>query len=280
MISLVTTTRNSRKEELIRFIGSLNAQVEKDFELILVAQDYDDVEKYLYQSEFRYKIIHSEKTSLSNARNIGLKYVTGEIVGFPDDDCWYADNTLKILKQIFDETNSDVVCVNVLDPEKKKEFLSRQPLRNQIEINSLNVTKYVVSAGVFCRNCKDIQFDDVFGVGAKWGSGEESELLLRLLKAKKRIVYYRKIYVYHKYQGGTITDEKYYSYGVGYGALVEKAIMSGQYGVLLDYYCTAFRAVCAALLYAIKKNKRYKGYLCKLRGMSKGRKEYKKTCRH
>ena len=45
---------------------------------------------------------------LSRARNVGLKAVTGEIIAFPDDDCWYPDGLLqKVVAEFRDQTSLD-----------------------------------------------------------------------------------------------------------------------------------------------------------------------------
>lgn len=51
------------------------------------------------------KYIHIEQKGLSLARNIGLKYVKGDIVAFPDDDCEYPADLLKEVNDFFVSCN-------------------------------------------------------------------------------------------------------------------------------------------------------------------------------
>ena len=55
-------------------------------------------------------IIMEPLAGLSNARNRGLKYATGEIVAFTDDDCWVDKNWLDNIHEAFQQ-NKDVALV-------------------------------------------------------------------------------------------------------------------------------------------------------------------------
>jgi glycosyltransferase involved in cell wall biosynthesis len=88
--SLVLATVG-RTQEVARFLDSLARQTYRDFELIVVDQNPDDrLVELLRPFELRFPIIHLRcERGVSRARNLGPKYVSGDIVGFPDDDCWY-----------------------------------------------------------------------------------------------------------------------------------------------------------------------------------------------
>ena len=77
MISLVQTSQN-RVKELLRFVESLNAQENIDFskiQLIFVDQgDCKEAFKNL-NPQIHFVYIKYKPSSLSHARNIGLKYV-------------------------------------------------------------------------------------------------------------------------------------------------------------------------------------------------------------
>ena len=93
--SLVMATLG-RSVEIERLFNSLVNQTYKNFEVIVVDQNEDDrvvklVEQFRDRLEFVY--VHSEK-GLSRARNVGLKHIHGDLVAFPDDDCWYHPDVL------------------------------------------------------------------------------------------------------------------------------------------------------------------------------------------
>jgi glycosyltransferase involved in cell wall biosynthesis len=103
--SLVTGTCG-RDSELERLFTSLAAQTYKNFELILVDQNEDDRVRRLvdiWRNRFDVLHLHSPR-GLSRARNLGLAHVSGSIVAFPDDDCWYAEDLLEKVVDRFNAT--------------------------------------------------------------------------------------------------------------------------------------------------------------------------------
>ena len=89
-LSLVVCTVG-RVEPLARLLDSLLAQTRRDFEVLLVDQNPPGTLDELVArvaGKLDIKHLRSER-GLSRARNVGLAAVNGEIVCFPDDDCWY-----------------------------------------------------------------------------------------------------------------------------------------------------------------------------------------------
>lgn len=97
MISLVQTSQN-RRQELIRFINSLNNQIGIDFsqiQLIFIDQGNNKIVFNQLNPQIKFVYLQHKPCSLSVARNYGLQHVKGQFVGFPDDDCWYEPDTLQ-----------------------------------------------------------------------------------------------------------------------------------------------------------------------------------------
>src|SRR5215216_6425040 len=87
-----------------RLLASLDAQTHRNFELIVVDQNSDKrVAPILapYKKKFPMLHIRSECKGLSKARNLGLQYVSGDIIAFPDDDCRYPPELLETVVQFF-----------------------------------------------------------------------------------------------------------------------------------------------------------------------------------
>lgn len=200
MISVIVPTMGKRDLELHRLLKSLEDQVEKDFEVIIVSQmNYEKVDKIIKNFNLNINHVKIKKIGLSHARNVGMKYVRGNIVTFSDDDCWYSKNAFKHVKETFVKSNTDVACFQIFDPEKKeyyklypsqkKENISHREIFNkssiEIFVNLDNVDKQLV------------KFDEQFGLGAKYPSGEENIFLHDLLKAGYKISYYPKVVVHH-----------------------------------------------------------------------------------
>ena len=273
MFSLVITTQGKRIDELVRLFDSLSRQKE-EFEVILVDQSSgNEVKAILYKYKFHKKYVYIGKAvSLSRARNIGLEFVEGEYVAFPDDDCWYPDNLLEQIIEKFNESSADVICINTFDPFLNKPLLKRQAKKDVIKISQLNVMKYPISIGIFSKK-NNIRFDEELGVGTKWGACEESDYILRILKENKKIVYYKNLQAYHLYINENDTaslEMKSYKYGQGYGALIKKACKRGQYSIILDYCITILRSLGGILFYKLRGKNNYRKYYMRVAGMIYG----------
>src|SRR5690242_15769453 len=103
--SLVLTTVG-RTSEVSRLFETLCAQTHTQFETIIVDQNEDgrlDALVAEYRANLRLRHIRAEKRGKSHANNVGLKYATGDVVSFPDDDCWYPADLLEIVARTLTE---------------------------------------------------------------------------------------------------------------------------------------------------------------------------------
>lgn len=223
MISLVQTSQN-RISELYRFVESLNAQIDIDFsqiQLIFVDQgDCKEAFKNL-NSKIDFKYIKYKPSSLSHARNVGLAYVQGEYIAFPDDDCWYVKDTLsKVLVQL---NIHDGVLVKATNEDGIP--LANYPHHNQ------KVSLYDHCSA--CSNCiflhfdKLIHFDENIGVGSPYSlsSGEETDYLINFLKEHPDVVFFPEMEIHHPLGKTTFFKDdldKAYKYARGYGYLMKK----------------------------------------------------------
>ena len=96
-ISVVTPFHRG-KQYLPDYFDSLCAQSFRDFEVIFVLADAEDVSDILdkYQSMLRLEVVTLEgKTGVSAARNLGLEKASGEYVYFMDADDYILEHTLE-----------------------------------------------------------------------------------------------------------------------------------------------------------------------------------------
>ena len=57
----------------------------------------------LEQYEKKFSIVRcTSKPGLSHARNVGLKCIAGDVVAFPDDECWYPPELLERVAAFLD----------------------------------------------------------------------------------------------------------------------------------------------------------------------------------
>src|SRR5690625_4541436 len=84
-----------------RCIDSILGQSYANLEIILVndgSPDNSGVIADMYkESDHRIKVIHKKNGGLSDARNEGMKLITGEYTVFVDSDDWMDKNMIKIM---------------------------------------------------------------------------------------------------------------------------------------------------------------------------------------
>lgn len=217
--SLVMATLG-RYNEVDKMIESLSNQTYKNFELILVDQNpkgfLDNIVKK-YEKKINIVYINTEQKGLSRARNLGLKYIKGDYVAFPDDDCVYKDNkTLETILDIFENKNIDVLTATIAHDEKKVKS------NKFININKFNVWVRGISYTMFFKR-KVINevgfFDEMLGVGSdtEYGSGEETDYLIRALNKNFILCNTNEVLIYHPAENFNNKNlyQKAYNYSKG-----------------------------------------------------------------
>jgi len=194
-ISLILATID-RTTELSRFLEQLDRQSYPDIELIIVDQNRDDrlvdiLEPYQAVLDIRH--IKTDKPGVSRARNIGIRSLNGEIVAFPDDDCWYTEELLDKVINIFrKQTDWDGISGSLCDDEGglgPGNFAFTPGY-----INKFNVWRRANTNTIFLRRGV-IEgaggFDELLGPGAgtRWTASEDIDYVLRILE-KKHCLYY------------------------------------------------------------------------------------------
>lgn len=228
LISLVLGTKG-RTDELRRFLQSLSCQAETGVELIIVDQNEDDrVHEVLRSVPLAIPAsIVTSSPGLSRARNIGLRHARGSIIGFPDDDCWYPPDLLGRVLQVFRDGDADVICGRSCDQHGREE---RAWPRTARRVDYRNVWRCAISFTVFARrSVLDAvpSFDEDLGVGSGtiYGSGEETDFLIRVLRAGLHIAYTPELVVFHPVKTATYdadTLRRTRSYSPGFGRVLKK----------------------------------------------------------
>jgi glycosyltransferase involved in cell wall biosynthesis len=249
-ISLILATKN-RIEEVHRFVRSLAHQGYSNLELIVVDQNEDDrLKGVLAQSKLQFPIIHlRSKPGLSRARNVGMRSASGELMSFPDDDCWYPEGLLaRVVLEFRNQHSVDGLtgCSEDGQGNASGGSFSRRPGR----VDLRTVWKRGISYTIFLRSrvCTAVgSFDEELGVGAHtpFGSGEETDYLIRTIKLGFNIQYLPDLVVFHPnpilYSRNHC--DKAFRYGVGMGRVLSKH----QYELSFNLY-TILRPIGGALL--------------------------------
>lgn len=206
-VSLITVTMGDRPDVLARLKASLRCQTYRNFEHIVIDQRA--------HPEFR--------GGLSRARNYGLSLATGDVVAFPDDDAWYAPSTLQDVVDGLGDGTVAGLSFRVTD-ERGVCSAGGYMARGVMPLSRRNVWRTAVSCSFFVRRecLTGILFDERLGVGSgtRYGSGEETDLVLRMLERGCRLVYDGRKVVYHPCFRGVYSARRGWRYGNGCGAVL------------------------------------------------------------
>ncbi|MFT3970668.1 MAG: glycosyltransferase [Micropruina sp.] len=217
-----------RPDFLERLLGSLVVQRTPVHEVIIVEQrDISAAASIAERSALAQTSVVPSDAGLSRARNVGLSFVNGDVIGFPDDDCWYDPGTIsRVVERFADDPKLGILCGRVMTSDGP---MLRYPSR-PVDVTRGNVWHTAVSPGIFVRaSCamKIGQFDEDLGVGSgsDAGSGEETDFVLRGIALGARSVYDPKLTVFHPSPAEVhqrLSPGVGFRYGVGMGVVLRQ----------------------------------------------------------
>jgi glycosyltransferase involved in cell wall biosynthesis len=221
MISLVLATLG-RKNKLEKCLISILKQEQIVFEILIIDQNPKDFlsELRLNFIDSRLRWINVDFKGLSKARNFGIKNAKYKIISLVDDDSIFTSNfhlkDAALLLMHYDFvcgycTNEDGGYANNFFPKKNTLIVKE------------NIFYCIMSPCFFFKSSPDISFDEKLGVGEYYGSSEETDYAIELLKREKIGFFTTSLSVYHpEGEDKLLSFTRRYSYGLGVGALIAK----------------------------------------------------------
>lgn len=239
--SLIVATVN-RTAELEKLFESFCAQATWNFEILVVDQNLDNrVETIVHAWRARYasrsqgefpenRLRHIRcRPGLSRARNAALPLCFGDILAFPDDDCWYPPQTLLHVAHWFGE-HRDYQILSLSSKNEAGELSGNRWPIDSCDLSPINIFRTSISYSFFVKNPRGrvpLRFDESLGVGSttRFGSGEDTDFVLSLLKSGMKGKFQSKWCIGHPRKdvmGGRVSKERSRSYGMGMGRVIRK----------------------------------------------------------
>lgn len=232
-VSLIVAT-TGRWRALRRLISSVSDSPTQSVEVIVVEQKTNESEPndghptaiQIAADGIRVRHVLAP-VGLSIARNVGLEMATGDIVGFPDDDCWYPPDVVARVASWFREhPEFEGLCGRLVD--ERGGGAGARWARRPGRITTHSAARKACSATIFMRRrLFDALggFDETLGLGAPtpWQSGEETDLVLRALQSGAQLFYEPSLTIGHPARVGLSVEERRRrarSYGRGYGRVM------------------------------------------------------------
>ena len=184
LFSIITPTKNSEKT-IKNTIRSLNNQVYKKFEHIVLDSNSKDKTIEICRKYARYKIrIYRKKDKgLYYAMNEGILKSKGEIIAFLNSDDWFNKNTLKNVNTTFVQNNSDIIYGNSKFYKKKRFYFY-----NLCDIDKIDYTNSLSHPSIFYKRyvLKKNLYNTKFKISSDY------DLTLRLIKKRYKFFYLNK----------------------------------------------------------------------------------------
>jgi glycosyltransferase involved in cell wall biosynthesis len=236
--SLIVATIG-RTSEFSVLLESLAKQEMRSFELIVVDQNPDDrlsalLDKWTSMiagvatsGEIPSLVKHLRcPPGVSRARNVGLRHSTGDILAFPDDDCWYLSDTLKNVDEWFCQ-HKGYGILSVGSKDEKGRASGNHWVQADCDLSSVNIFRTSATYAYFVRRPSasiPLLFDESLGPGAGtvFGCGEDTDFLLTLMRYGVRGRFCSALYVGHPFREGFVDADRAVKYGGGFGGVLAK----------------------------------------------------------
>ena len=149
----------------------------------------------------------------------------GDILAFPDDDCWYLPDTLQNVDVWFRQ-HEGYGILSIGSRDEHGRISGNRWSKTECDLTRVNVFRASVTYGYFIRRPPEaipLHFDESLGPGAgtKFGAGEDADFLLTLMRYGISGRFYPVIHVGHPLKG-YIDAQRAEAYGGGWGRVLAK----------------------------------------------------------
>jgi glycosyltransferase involved in cell wall biosynthesis len=228
--SLILATKG-RTTEIKEFLASLEEQKLESFELIIIDQNPDNRIVEILSALRNQDSIHHLRANpgVSRARNMGLALATGDIIAFPDDDCWYPAGLLNDVATWFNRNPSyGILTVTVKDRDGS--LSANKWKADTCDLSPANIFRTTACYSVFLNRNHyrtEVSFDEELGpaCATPFVAAEDTDFVLSLLRLGIKGAFTSRMHVGHPRRdmlSGTISGDRALSYGLGMGRVLRK----------------------------------------------------------
>lgn len=228
-------------------LGSLADQEHPPGQVVVVLQDLNEsrfrrFEDEVHSRDLPYDLVYDvqEGRGLSRGRNRALELSSREVICIADDDCIYPKTAISRLAAIFDRhRDADVVRfraaarnrTNLKDYRGNESDVYEPRYRDLFRISSIELA---LRSRVLDE--KRVLFDEEFGLGTRYPSGEETLLAVDLWRRGGRFAFVGSTLVVHNDEHGDdkhLSPERVYSKGALFRRLYGRAGLLAALGFMV-----------------------------------------------
>ena len=229
-LSLLVATVN-RVAPLQKLFESLARQTYMDFEVLVADQNPPEILGDLitkYSKIFPLRVFPTPHRGVSQARNALLPHTRGELIAFPDDDCFYAPDVVeRIVENFHRHPHLHGLLGQRVLVDATERYLVARPITQQT-VNRFSAFRQSETYLQFYRR-EVIETISGFapmlgpGTGLPYGCGEDTDYLLRALAAGYHVSRAEGARIYHPAPEMKMPDVvKMHAYGRGRMYLLRK----------------------------------------------------------
>lgn len=243
---IATNTINRPAELVARSLTSSLNQKNKPLKVILIDQNKTELElPERITGNPIFERQKSDKKSVSAARNCLQIPEDTEWIFFCDDDGYPCENYSEILQNLIEQNPQLKIFAGSIVRDDTNEFYSLRhkkggSLKFFRNTKNLMGSNFVVHKDIFNQLGR---FDETFGAGSYFGSGEETDFCWKAFFNKIPMEFFPELIVYHVPPFNESLKKgfrKSFKYGIGKGALVWKWLILKQKPIVLYEFFEMF----------------------------------------
>ena len=202
-VSIIITEYNSEKY-IEKCLNSVLKQTYKNIEIIVINDGSMDnslkiIEKFKNNNS-NIKLFNQENKGPAVAKNIGLRYSTGNYIMFLDSDDWIEEDFVEKLMDIIEEKKANIVFFNSIEETEKGQVLGKILLDKYKDYNNNEILKMHITGTIPPGSHKIISRKAIKQANAEFTedlkNGEELEYSIKCLNKVDRIDYMKNSF-YH-----------------------------------------------------------------------------------
>jgi glycosyltransferase involved in cell wall biosynthesis len=196
---------------LKRAINSVFAQTFKDYEIIIIDNNFDNTtKKFLKKLKVKiiYKKIHNQGI-IAKSRNLGIKYANGKWISFLDSDDEWTNNKLEETFKEIKIKNIDVICNNEwIVNDSSTEFWSYGPNSKNFYLFMLKYGNLLSTSASSVRKKFLIKNSISFNERREFKLAEDYEFFLNIAKNDGNFKFLSKPLGFHYFHRKNLSNDE------------------------------------------------------------------------
>lgn len=228
LLSIIIPTIG-RIEELISLLESIYSCDTDHSQIEIIVIDQNNI-SFLKEVRLKFESVRFENVDfkgLSKAKNYGAALANGKWLCFPDDDCEFFYDTIKLALHFLNESKADIIFGKCIDRNANDSVMNFKNQDFTLTVETMS-GGFVEATGFVKKEVfSQYKFDESMGAGCFHGAEEGYDWLFRILKnSKYKVIFNPLILFYHpqiiSVKGDQASIKRVFTYRCGFAKLCFK----------------------------------------------------------